>query len=67
MGMSDFVAYCGHVVAVPSVGKKWYWIEALDKDGNLVCNGLTKNYFTATQVFQKLRENGYTVHIGEPY
>lgn len=38
-----------------------YKVVALDKDGNIVCRGITKNEYAMIAVAAELRKNGYDV------
>lgn len=38
-----------------------YRVVACDKDGNIVCQGITKNEDTIIAVAAQLRKNGYVV------
>ena len=39
-----------------------YRVVACDKDGNIVCQGITKNEDAMIAVAVQLRKNGYSVH-----
>ena len=40
-----------------------YKVVARDKNGNIVCSGITTNEDATDSVSEKLRENGYEVRL----
>lgn len=40
-----------------------YKVVARDKNGNLVCSGITDNEDVVNSIGEKLRENGYEVRL----
>ena len=46
-----------------SIAVRKYKVVAHDKNGNLVCNGITTDESIAISVWEKLKENGYETRL----
>lgn len=40
-----------------------YRVVACDRNGNIICSGITDNEDVANSIGEKLRENGYKVRL----